>query len=262
MENQENLKEIVVEDNNININLEISDDMDLVWKETEMEQLHKNDIIECVLDADDEDGDDDEDVDGDEYKIVSNFNSDSYSSDDQDIDDDIEEELENDLSIFNKLVKHQMDIRHLLFKQVLKTYIKPFKNTESPKLSLIHIRGIKKMAEKLELENHIGSMIADILFNEKIQIVDYKDLLIPFLVGSLSQKHFLNMILIIFNRHRSLLKYCKVVEIFESMIENRLINTCALIDWYQSLENNTISSVDKIVNESVYEFLDELIAGL
>jgi hypothetical protein len=35
-----------------------------------------------------------------------------------------------------------------------------------------------------------------------------------------------------------------------------------MVDWYQSLENEQIHSVDKITQETIFEFLDEFISGL
>jgi hypothetical protein len=35
-----------------------------------------------------------------------------------------------------------------------------------------------------------------------------------------------------------------------------------MVDWYQSLENDSIHSVDKITQETIFEFLDEFIVGL
>jgi hypothetical protein len=240
----------------ISIGLEIEDDNDIIWEEGELEQPHKNNIIECVLEEDDEQ----------ECKIINNsYYSDSdYSESEDEIDQDIGDELEHDLMMFNKLIKSQMDIRNFMYKQTIKNYIKPLLHMSEPRLSLIVIRGIKKIGATLELENSTAGIIADILFsfNEKTQIDNFKHLLAPFLVTVLSQKHLLNMIAIIINKHRILLKYNKVNNIFDALLKNRLINPCSLVDWYQSLENEPIHSIDKIVQESIFEFLDELIAEL
>jgi hypothetical protein len=243
-----------LEHEQLNIDLEIEqEDKDIIWKECELELEHKNNIIECVLDDDDQ--------------IHTVDCSDSeYTEDDDgdDIDQDIGEELEHDLMMFNKLIKSQMDMRHFMYKQTIKNYIKPLIKMTDPRLSLVVIRGIKKMGATLELENNTAGIIAEILFsfNEKTQIENFKHLLAPFLVTVLSQKHLLNMIATIINKHRILLKYNKINNIFDSLLKNRLVNPCSLVDWYQSIENEPIHSVDKIVQETIFEFLDELIAEL
>lgn len=242
-------------DFNVNINLEIDDNNDMVWKETEFEEPHINNIIECVIEDTDED-----------CKIIHNSDYSSDSSDDVDemIDKDIEEDLEHDIIVFNKLIKSQMDIRNLMYKQTIKNYIKPMISMTSPRLSLVIIRGIKKMGSTLGLENQIAAIITDILFsfNQKTDIDNFKHLLAPFLVSSLSQKSLLDMIAIIINKHRIWLKYNKVNNLFEALLKSRLVNSCSMVDWYQSLENDSIHSVDKITQETIFEFLDEFIAGL
>lgn len=254
MENHnEEVKE--VQELDININLEIDDNNDMVWKETEFEEPHQNNIIECVIEDTDED-----------CKIINNSDYSSDSSDDVDemIDKDIEEDLEHDIMVFNKLIKSQMDIRHLMYKQTIKNYIKPMISMTSPRLSLIMIRGIKKMGSTLGLENQIAAVITDILFsfNQKTDIDNFKHILAPFIVSSLSQKCLLDMIAIIINKHRIWLKYNKVNNLFEALLKSRLVNSCSMVDWYQSLENDSIHSVDKITQETIFEFLDEFIAEL
>jgi hypothetical protein len=176
---------------------------------------------------------------------------------------EVKVELKDDYEMFSKLVEEQMNMRIIMFRRVLLTYIKPyFSLSENIRMNPAIILGIVNMADKLDLENMTGAIISDILFNELIleehQIKKYKNLILPFL-GSLSaQENLLNQILIILNNHKKIINCDNIIHIFSNILKYNLVNNFSMINWYNLQKKNKKSDIDL----KVIDFLDETIMEL
>ncbi len=171
---------------------------------------------------------------------------------------EVKVELKDDYDMFSKLVEEQMKIREIMFRRVLLTYIKPYLSlSENIRMNPAIILGIVNMADKLDLENMTGAIIADILFNELIleehQIKKYKGLILPFLGSLSSQENFLNQILIILNNNKKLINCESMNHIFSNILKYNLVNNFSMINWYNLQKKNK--------NQEIM-FLDEMIMEL
>jgi hypothetical protein len=171
---------------------------------------------------------------------------------------EVKVELKDDYEMFSKLIEEQMNIRIIMFRRVLLTYIKPYLSlSENIRMNPAIILGIANMADKLDLENMTGAIISDILFNELIleehQIKKYKNLILPFL-GSLSaQENLLNQILVILNNHKKIINCDNIINIFSNILKYNLVNNFSMINWYNLQKKNKKSEII---------FLDEMIMEL
>ena len=186
-------------------------------------------------------------------------------------DDDIEEE--DTLANLTKLVENQMEVRKLMLREIIKGYLKPFKENDSFMMSFVlsTIYQIKKIIKILGMENDVIVIIADILFNRKIvedmQIYNYKSLLKPFLENSVSQRNFLNYMLIFLNKNKKLLNIDNVNDIFQEIYSNKLVHSFTFINWYHDL-NSTSSNLQKKlgidfgITNAVFNYLEDIISNL
>lgn len=186
-------------------------------------------------------------------------------------DDDIDEE--DTLDNLKKLVENQMEVRKLMLREIIKGYLKPFKENDSFMMSFVlsTIYQIKKIIKILGMENEVIIIIADILFNKKIvedmQIYNYKSLLKPFLENSISQRNFLNYILIFLNKNKKLLNIDNVNDIFQEIYSNKLVHSFTFRKWYHDL-NSTNSSLQKKlgidfgITNAVFNYLEDIISNL
>ena len=186
-------------------------------------------------------------------------------------DDDIEEE--DTLANLTKLVVNQMEVRKLMLREIIKGYLKPFKENDSFMMSFVlsTIYQIKKIIKILGMENDVIVIIADILFNRKIvedmQIYNYKSLLKPFLENSVSQRNFLNYMLIFLNKNKKLLNIDNVNDIFQEIYSNKLVHSFTFINWYHDL-NSTSSNLQKKlgidfgITNAVFNYLEDIISNL
>ena len=186
-------------------------------------------------------------------------------------DDDIEEE--DTLANLTKLVENQMEVRKLMLREIIKGYLKPFKENDSFMMSFVlsTIYQIKKIIKILGMENEVIVIIADILFNRKIvedmQIYNYKSLLKPFLENSISQRNFLNYMLIFLNKNKKLLNIDNVNDIFQEIYSNKLVHSFTFINWYHDL-NSTSSNLQKKlridfgITNAVFNYLEDIISNL
>jgi hypothetical protein len=150
---------------------------------------------------------------------------------------EIKNELKEDYMMFVDLVKNQNDVRIMMLKRVLKSYIKKDKTVHN-NLSPTLIFGINKMSDAIDLENMVGAILADILFDDKMikdnQIKTHRHLILPFVSNSTAQDNFLNQIVLILSKYDNLVEPDNILEIF-TYIKNHLVNKFVLINWYNSL---------------------------
>jgi hypothetical protein len=184
-------------------------------------------------------------------------------------DDNLEMEIDNDCGMFSVFVKQQMDMRCLMLKKNLKTYINPYRNTTSLRLKTVIIKGIKRMGYILSLQYHIGAMIADILFTDAIiedsQIQKYAKIINPFVGNELSQDNFMNQMLVFFDKYQNLIEPDIVNDIFESLLKYEIINAFALFNWYNDLNNDKIAkelNITQCTIDAVHNFLDDIINSI
>jgi len=230
---------------------------------------------------DDENEENDENEDNDQFKnyLESEFSfqeaQDEAQEEDQEEqeqnDDDIDEE--DTLDNLKKLVENQMEVRKLMLREIIKGYLKPFKDNDSFMVSFVlsTIYQIKKIIKILGMENEVIIIIADILFNKKIvedmQIYNYKSLLKPFLENSISQRNFLNYILIFLNKNKKLLNIDNVNDIFQEIYSNKLVHSFTFRKWYHDL-NSTNSNLQKKlgidfgITNAVFNYLEDIISNL
>lgn len=216
-----------------NINLEINDNLDTnyIWNIDEENDEENNE----------------------EYNF--NFNQIVHIDDDLDIKEiqindidmmpdfihKIKKDLKEDYKMFENIINEQNKIRLNVLKRVISTsYVNHFiSNNHKIHNSIISL--INDMAELMDLESMIASLIADIIFDENIlishQIKHYKYLLTPFLVSTLAQEHFLTQILIILQKYETLIEQDTIIQIFTEILNNKLVSNFTIINWYNSLEN-------------------------
>ena len=231
------------------------------------------------------DDDENDENDDDSNKDLSNYLGSEFSFQGEDFEDqeeqnDIEEEQNDDdideedtLYNLTKLVENQMEVRKLMLREIIKGYLKPFKDNDTFMLSFVlsTIHQIKKIIKILGMENEVIIIIADILFNRKIvedmQIYNYKSLLKPFLENSISQRNFLNYILIFLNKNKKLLNIDNVNDIFQEIYSNKLVHSFTFVNWYHDL-NLTNSSLQKKlgidfgITNAVFNYLEDIISNL
>jgi hypothetical protein len=270
------------ENNIININLEIDDlnENDNKW---EIEYIDESPIEEDEYvfkpqhnyfhsqEEEEEDNSDDEDD-----EIRSNYFRQITHIDDEDIDfkeislndDDmnpnhsleIKNELKEDYMMFVDLVKQQNNIRVMMLKRVLKSYIKKGK-TDHNNLSPTLIFGINKISDVLDLENMVGAILADILFDDKMikdnQIKAHRHLILPFVSNSTAQDNFLNQIVLILSKYDNLVEPDNILEIF-TYIKNHLVNKFVLINWYNSLNEPSDDNHLSHLKNAIHCFLNSL----
>jgi hypothetical protein len=264
------------ENNIININLEI-DDLNENDNQWEIEYIDDSPIEEdeyifkprhnYVHSEDEEEEDNSDDADD---KISSNYFRQIIHIDDEDInfkeislnDDDmnpnhsleIKNELKEDYMMFVDLVKQQNNIRVMMLKRVLKSYIKKEKTVHN-NLSPTLIFGINKISDVVDLENMVGAILADILFDNKMikdnQIKAHRHLILPFVSNSTAQDNFLNQIVLILFKYDNLVEPDNILEIF-TYIKNHLVNKFVLINWYNSLnepsDDNHLSQLKSAIH--------------
>ena len=302
--------EIIDHDYNQNINLEIlsddNDDNQIDWNTTELMIYNKSiidqdeDDIKTVSDTNSDidiglllnikklelndhslskfrfpfDNDDDEEV---------NFSDFSYNNDNQEEEEEEEEEeneeeeeeddeeYENTLDTIKKLVENQMEVRKLMLKEIVKGYLKPFKDNETFRMSFVlaTTQQIKKIVKILNMENEVIVIIADILFNKKIvedmQVYNYKSLLKPFLENSSSQRNFLNFILQFVNKHKQLINIDNINDIFQEIYSNKLVHSFVFVNWYHTLNNSSLHKkleIDFGITDAVFNYLEDIISNL
>ena len=100
-----------------------------------------------------------------------------------------------------------------------------------------------------------------------MQIYNYKSLLKPFLENSISQRNFLNYILILINKNKKLLNIDNVNDIFQEIYSNKLVHSFTFVNWYHDL-NSTNSSLQKKlgidfgITNAVFNYLEDIISNL
>ena len=208
---------------------------------------------------------------GEKFEDFEDFEEQQEDPEEEQNDDDIDEE--DTLANLTKLVENQIEVRKLMLKEIIKGYLKPFKDNDSFMLSFVlsTIHQIKKIIKILGMENEVIVIIADILFNKKIvedmQIYNYKSLLKPFLENSISQRNFLNYILILINKNKKLLNIDNVNDIFQEIYSNKLVHSFTFVNWYHDL-NSTNSSLQKKlgidfgITNAVFNYLEDIISNL
>lgn len=266
----------------INLNINDNDnnsyfiEKENIVKETETENDNDNDSMFNNRYSGYEDNDDDSDSDSEifnfrEIRHIDHLDDDSNYIKEIKINDEymdpnyineVKVELKDDYEMFSKLVDEQMKMRIIMFRRVLMTYIKPYLSvSDNIIMNPAIILGIVNMAEKLDLENMVGAIISDILFNELIledhQIKKYKNLILPFL-GSLSaQENLLNQFLVILNDNKKLINCENVIHIFSNLLKYNMVSSFSMINWYNLLKKNNKSDIGlKIIdffNETIIE---------
>jgi len=190
--------------------------------------------------------------------------------DDQEEEDD-DEEYENTLDTIKKLVENQLEVRKLMLKEIVKGYLKPFKDNETFRISFVlaTTQQIKKIVKILNMENEVIEIIADILFNKKIvedmQVYNYKSLLKPFLENSSSQRNFLNFILKFVNKHKQLINIDNINDIFQEIYSNKLVHSFVFVNWYHTLNNSSLHKkleIDFGITDAVFNYLEDIIFNL
>ncbi len=247
MENQSH------ENNIININLEIDEnENDNNWEieyidDTPVEEVYQKKeriTFQNFVHSSDEENNDIEEEDDfrpNYFNHITHIDDDDISFKEINLNDDdmnpnhmsdMKKDLREDYLMFVQLVKTQNDVRTMMLKRVIKTYINKSSNRVPPTL----IFGINKMADVLDLENMVGAILADILFDEDMieQIKRYRGIILPFVSNSTSQENFLNQIVLILNKHNDLVEPDKIEELF-GYIKHHLVNKYVFTNWYNSL---------------------------
>lgn len=254
-----------IEKLNQNINLEINENPDTsyIWN---IDQHIINDEIENN-NTEEEDEEDN-----------FNFNQIVHIDDDLDIkeiqinDNDmipdfihkIKKYLKEDHKMFENIINEQNNIRLNVLRRVISTsYVNHFiSNNHKIHYSIVSL--INDMAELMDLESMIAALIADIIFDDNIlishQIKRHKYLLTPFLVSTLAQENFLTQILIILQKHQTLIEQDIIIHIFTEILHNKLVTNFTIINWYNCLEN--YSNIDHNLKNAVHHFLYDTINDL
>ena len=153
-------------------------------------------------------------------------------------------ELENDFYISSQIIEGQMKTRDLMFKKILKSYIKPYSTVKKIPFTQSVIENINKIGNKLGLKDKICSIIAELLFDYNIcifnQIEKYKPIFLLFLDTAESKNNFLNQIIYFFNnlveknQKQNIFKYNMTYfsEIFKKLLDLGVISKDDLIFWY------------------------------
>jgi hypothetical protein len=256
-----------------NINLEINDNLDnnYIWN-----------IDENIISNDDENNSmNDEDnilVDEDDEEYNFNFNQIVHIDDDLDIKEiqindidmmpdfikKIKQDLKEDHKMFENIINEQNKIRLNILRRVIATsYVNHF-ILDNHKIHNSIVSLINDMAELMDLESMIAALIADIIFDNNIlishQIKRHKYLLTPFLVSTLSQENFLTQILIILQKHQTLIEQEIIIQIFTEILNHKLVSNFTIINWYNCLEN--YSNVDHNLKNAIHHFLYDIINSL
>ena len=268
-----NIEHIEKLDQNTNyINLEIDDQIhnNYIWN------IDKNNNIEESIDQENNSIDDENISIDEEYNF--NFNQIVHIDDDLGIkeiqinDNDmipdfikkIKKDLKEDHKMFENIINEQNNIRLSILKRVISTsYVNHF-ISDNNKIHNSIVSLINDMAELMDLESMIASLIADIIFDDNIlishQIKRHKYLLTPFLVSTLAQENFLTQILIILQKHQTLIEQDTIIQIFTEILNNKLVANFSIINWYNCLEN--YYNIDHNLKNAVHHFLSDIIHNL
>jgi hypothetical protein len=260
-----------------NINLEINDNLDTnyVWN---IDEENHQEIDNHIWNIDEENNEENILIDGEDEEYNFNFNQIVHIDDDLDIKEiqindidmmpdfihKIKKDLKEDYKMFENIINEQNKIRLNVLKRVISTsYVNHFiSNNHKIHNSIISL--INDIAELMDLESMIASLIADIIFDENIlishQIKHYKYLLTPFLVSTLSQEHFLTQILIILQKYETLIEQDTIIQIFTEILNNKLVANFSIINWYNCLEN--YYNIDHNLKNAVHHFLSDIIHNL
>ena len=235
----------------ININLEIDDNTnENNWEieyidDTPINEKKDSEItFNHFIESSNEEDNDTEEEDGfrpNYFRQITHLDDDDMSFKEINLNDDdmnpnhmydMKKDLREDYLMFVELVKTQNDVRTMILKRVIKTYINKSSNRVPPSL----IFGINKMADVLDLENMVGAILADILYDEAMieQIKRYHGIILPFISNSTSQENFLNQIVLILHKHNDLVEPDKIEELF-GYIKDHLVNKYVFTNWYNSL---------------------------
>jgi hypothetical protein len=217
-------------------------------------------------------GDQDQDQQDEEQQDEEQENEENEENEDDDDDDDDDDDEEQDtLDNVKKLIENQFEVRKLMLKEIIKSYLKPFKDNDSFRVSfvLIIIQKIKKIVKILNMENEVNVIIAEFLLTKKIvedmQIYNYKLLFKPFLENSSSQKNFLNFILKFINKNKQLLNIDNVNDIFQEIYSNKFVHSFTFLNWYHDLNNSSLQKklgIDFGVSNAIFNYLEDIISNL
>jgi hypothetical protein len=278
-----NIEHIEKLDQNTNhINLEIDDHInnDYIWNIDENNNIDEenNNIIDDINSINDDINDDINSINDVDEEYNFNFNQIVHIDDDLEIkeiqinDNDmipdfikkIKKDLKEDHKMFENIINEQNNIRLSVLKRVISTsYVNHF-ISDNHKIHNSIVSLINDMAELMDLESMIAALIADIIFDENIlishQIKRHKYLLIPFLVSTLAQENFLTQILIILQKHQTLIEQDTIIEIFTEILNNKLVSNFTIINWYNCLEN--YYNIDHNLKNAVHHFLSDIIHNL
>jgi hypothetical protein len=177
-----------------------------------------------------------------------------------------EDEIENDCHVFSSIVKQQIEMRVLMFKQNLKNYIKMYLSSSDINLKKYIITGIHKMAGSLFINYSTGAVLCDILFTDQIieesEIKKYSKLIRPFISNGISEEKFLNQMLVMFDKYHHLIEPELVKSVFYNLLEYKYINTDSLVIWYDNMYENNLADELKIkysTIDAVHNFLEDII---